>query len=424
MVVKRFLRLLLSITLLLAVAPIGAQEAVSEISDELNEQMDGLVIISEGLRQLDTLESVERAFPTREETIAYLTEVYDRQLPTTEAERAQLFYVALGLLPADLDLREVYLSLLGSQVAGFYDTDTKIMNVVPIGSDTPGESLSFSEQIIFVHEYVHALQDQHFGLDAIIDSAIEGGDLDTTLAISALFEGDATAVMNLYVQEVAARNPLAAFQLLAESIQAGNLTLPPGIPPALVRELLFPYEQGMSFVQAVYLEADSWDAVNAAYANPPTTTEQVMHPEKYIEGEGAIPVDAPNLSDTLPDWSLMWDIRLGEYYLREHLYTQLTLREASTAAAGWGGDRFQIAQSADGGVAWSLDLVWDTPDDADEFVAAYEAVNEERFGSAADADGCWSDEIAVVCMTFAEDGTITILNAPFADVMESLAAAR
>ncbi|MCA9906842.1 MAG: hypothetical protein KC547_23465, partial [Anaerolineae bacterium] len=63
----------------------------------------------------------------------------------------------------------MFIEVLGSQVAGFYDTETGVMNVIPVIGDDPGEGLSLTEQIIYVHEYTHALQDQHFTLDSLID---------------------------------------------------------------------------------------------------------------------------------------------------------------------------------------------------------------------------------------------------------------
>lgn len=419
--------LILSLIILAVVMPLQAQEAVDEtdISTQLNAQMDGLVRATEILRGLSTLNPVERAFPTRAETIDYLNDLYDSELPPEEMARSEAFYIALGLLPEDIDLREVYLTLLGSQIAGFYDTDTKVMNVIPTGTEEVIESLSLMEQIIFVHEYTHALQDQAFNLDALLDAMGETDQPDASLALTSLVEGDASAVMTLYMQEVASRNPAAALQLLGESLSAGNLTMPPGTPSILTRELMFPYEQGMVFVQAIARAGDNWNSIDEAYLNPPTTTEQIIHPEKYIAGEGAIEVTAPAITDALSDeWSLLWDVTLGEYYLREHLYTRLSWADASSAAAGWGGDQLQLVEHADGSLAWTLDLAWDTPEDADEFVTAYEEAMITRFGSGADQEGCWADDQRAVCLTITEDGLVTVYNAPTLDLIAEIAAIR
>jgi hypothetical protein len=399
----------------------AAQAQEQTISPALNEQLDALVTITERLRGLETLEPVTRNFPTREETIDYLTEVYNRDLPADELERARLLYVALDLLPPDVDLREVYLQLLGSQVAGFYDPDTKTMNVIPTIGEDVGDSLSLTEQIVFIHEYTHALQDQHFGLGMLDDEVLQASP-DLSLAVLALVEGDATATMEVYSQEVALRNPAAAFELLAEGALAGNLFLPEGIPPVLARELLFPYEDGLSFVLALY-DDGGWDRINAAYENLPQTSEQVMHPEKYLSGEvgqDVEPVDL-NLGE---NWQEVWNVALGEFYLREHLRAQLSSFEAGQGAAGWGGDRFQLyVDSETNDLLWTLRIAWDTPEDATEFADLYAERGESQFGSPAQ-DGCWSGESASLCFIEVA-GDSLIVSAPSLELaQETLTAAR
>ncbi|MCA9906843.1 MAG: hypothetical protein KC547_23470, partial [Anaerolineae bacterium] len=187
-----------------------------------------------------------------------------------------------------------------------------------------------------------------------------------------LVEGDASLAMNFYTQQVAAANPLAALAILAEGVQAGNL-LPPGdIPQPLLRELIFPYDTGLNFAMALFSEGHGWDLINQAFDNPPTTSEQIMHPDKYLAGEGAMPVDLSPVDAVLgADWELVWDTALGEFYLAEHLRSQLDRREALAATDGWGGDHIQVFVDDTDRVAWVLKLIWDTPQDAAEFAQAY-----------------------------------------------------
>ncbi len=410
-------RLIVIFALLLIGQSIAAQEGT--ISPALSEQLDTLVTITERLRGLETTVPVERDFPTRQETIDYLTEIYGRDLPDADLEQARRLYVALDLLPADLDLREVYLNLLGSQVAGFYDSDTRIMNVIPTVGDDVGSELSLTEQMVFIHEYTHALQDQHFGLGILEDEAIQSMP-DRSLAALALIEGDASATMQAYSQQVIMRNPGAAFQLLAEGAIAGNLLLPEDIPSVLLRELMFPYETGLSFVLALYNDG-GWEAINAAYDSLPQTSEQVIHPEKYLAGESGITVAGIDL--TLDDnWQQVWDISLGEFYLSEHLRTQLPGTQARRAAAGWGGDRFQVyVDPATNALIWSLDLGWDTPDDQAEFAEVYAQFGDEKFGSAAE-DACWSGDAMALCFVDDASGS-RIVAAPTLDMAAALLAA-
>lgn len=406
-----------AVMLLLGAGAISAQD---DIDPQLETQMVGLEAITQTLRGLEALEPVERVFPSRAETIDYLRDLYERELTIDEAERWRDFYVALGLLPPDIDLRQVFLDLLGSQVAGFYDTDTKTMNVLPTVGDDPGTSLSLSEQIIYVHEFTHALQDQYFALDSLLETANAEINPDQSLAVTSLVEGDASAVMTLYTQEVSRRNPLAALGMLAEGLQAGNLFLPPGIPNILVRELMFPYEQGMNFVVALY-EHGGWEAINAAYDNPPTTSEQIFHPEKYISGEGALHVEMVDFSAALGEgWTEVLNTTVGEFYLREMLRTELADSRARRAAAGWGGDNLRLYRGG-ADLAWGLLIVWDSADEAAEFVDLHAAYADDRFGTEA-IDGCWTDADSALCVSGAGDETL-IVSAPTLETAQAIAAA-
>lgn len=409
------------IVLMAALASAAHTQPETSLPPELNAQMDRLVSLTETLRGLPTRTPVSRAFPTREETIAFLTDLYQVELPDDEADRQLRLYVALGLLPRDLDLRAVYLELLGQQVAGFYDTTTQVMNVIPLRGATIGATLSLLEETIFVHEYTHALQDQHFGLNALIDE-VDGQSLDATLARLSLVEGDATAVMQVYLQEVIQRNPMAAFALLAEGTQVGALALPPGIPDILTAELLFPYDAGLNFVVTLF-ETGGWDAVNAAYANPPTTTEQILQPRKYLIGEGALPVTLPDYLPVLgPDWTPRWDTALGQFYIREFLAAHLPDSRAAAAAQGWGGDRFVLySRGADS--AWALRLRWDMLSDQTEFTAALMDYLQVRFGSPS-APGCWSSVEETMCVDGNEAIGTLIVGAPDRALAQALIALR
>ncbi len=387
-----------------------SQPAATPISPSLAAQMANLEAVTAALRDLPIKQTVEHRFPTRQQTIDYLRETYARELPPEQIERTKDFYVALGLLSPDIDLSEVYLNLLGSQVAGFYDSDTETMNVIPTVGDDPGTTLSFTEQVIYVHEFTHALQDQYFGLSALMDNPDMQNSPDRSLALTSLVEGDATAIMTVYEQNVTMRNPLAALGMLVEGLQAGNLLLPADVPSILTTELLLPYEEGLNFVVAVF-KSGGWDGVNAAYGNPPTTSEQILHPDKYIAGEGAQDVALDDASAVLGDgWVNQWDTTAGEFYLREQLKTELPKTEARDAVAGWGGDHFRIYVDASGDLAYALALAWDTPADQAEYEDAYRAYATARFGVEADANGCWQTDASTTCLV-SGDGT-QIVSAP------------
>jgi hypothetical protein len=390
-----------------------------EIDPQLQAQMDEMEAWTEAQRGLTLETPITRQFPTREEVQAYITDVYETQLSPELARQSLVFYAAVGMLPVETDLIEMFINVMGSQIAGFYDPETREMNVIPLGDDETGDRLSLLERTIYVHEYTHALQDEAFDLDNFVGTDELMAHPDRAVAALSLVEGDATLVMTVYLQAVVAENPFAALSVLTESLTAAPL--PEGIPDSLLRELMFPYEAGMSFVGALYAEG-GWEAVDAAFDSPPTTTEQILYPEKYFDGEAAQVVEVSPVGDILGDeWELLWDTSLGEFYLTEHLRSRLEADTARTAAAGWGGDAFQVYATPDNEIAWLLIPVWDSEADWQEFVDAY-----RQFAAAfAGEDGatwlgdnieCYENADGALCM---ESDALFIAYAP---TMEQAAA--
>jgi hypothetical protein len=122
--------------------------------------------------------------------------------------------------------------------------------------------------------------------------------------------------------------------------------------------------------------------VDAVYAHPPQSTEQILHPERYPSDTPQV-VALPPLTDTLGSgWQLVDEDVLGEFTLRAYLDVYLTQRQAAQAAAGWGGDRYAVYQdTGTGQVLLVLLLTWDNGAEEVEFVAAYQKYAQRRLGN-------------------------------------------
>jgi hypothetical protein len=269
---------------------------------------------------------------------------------------------ALGLLPAGASLGDLYVELLGSQVAGFYDPAAKEIFVVS-GSAKVGAT----EKATFAHEFTHALQDQHFGLEEIDVDAVGRG--DRSLGRLALVEGDATLLMTLFVSRYLTPTELQELLRVDPATQAQLDSM-----PAILREtLLFPYLQGLIFVNGIWMRG-GWEAVDKAYGRLPDSTEQILHPAKYDAGEQPVdvPLDGAALAAGMgAGWRETPADTLGEFQLSVWLRENgVEAPAAGNAAAGWGGDRYVYLRGPNGAYALALLTAWDSQPDADEFLAA------------------------------------------------------
>jgi hypothetical protein len=266
---------------------------------------------------------------------------------------------AMGLLTRSQNIRELTESLYSNQVLGFYDFDAKRMVVVT------DAGLTAEAKITYAHEFTHAMQDAAFDTGATHDA--DAQEDDGALARLALEEGDASVAM--------LRWAFAGHLSPDELAEIGSTPLPDmsGIPDWMVDQLTFPYESGAGFVSQLFARG-GWELVNAAYGHPPASTEQVLHIEKYLGGEVPIAVKADALAGRLgAGWRDVESTTIGEamvgIWLQQLGVSEL---EATTAAAGWGGDRLSVASGPHGTWAMAWQLTWDSPRDATQFVAAHE----------------------------------------------------
>jgi len=294
---------------------------------------------------------------TRAELADALAEIFDRDFPPDERDAENATLRALGLLTAQQDIAELTERLYADQVLGYYDFDDPRMVVVT------DAGLTAAARITYAHEYTHALQDAAFDTGAAHDQL--NGEDDAEMARVALEEGDASTAMVLW-----AIGHLTADELL--DIQQTPIPDTSGVPAWMVRQLEFPYVAGAEFVGQLYASG-GWDAVNAAYADPPASTEQVLHPDAYIDGEEPIAVESPNVVAALgAGWSIARETTLGEAMIAIWLEgIGLSPADAELASEGWGGDRVVVATGPDGALALALRIAWDAPIEAAEFADAY-----------------------------------------------------
>lgn len=380
------LKRLLIVVIVLTLVPGGVTSCRCKpsITDVLN-GISAWVVETRGLAQLS---EVEPQFITSSELRARLLEDFDEDYPEEEAAIDQEVLVLLDLMEEGQDLRTILLDLYSEQVIGLYDPETKELYVI---SDQEG--LSISEKVTFAHEYTHALQDQHFDLEALKEQTED--DSEFSAAVTALIEGDAVLTEAFYFWNVLSDSEREAYFQEFEGVSTEKFEAAPRI---IQEHLLFPYVAGPEFVASLYLRG-GWEAINDAFSDPPKSTEQIIHPEKYYLEERDNPqeVTMPDLKSALGDgWSQLNSDVIGELDLRIYLETFvdpiLYPDVATTAAAGWGGDRYVFLKDGEGRKLLVLYSTWDSDEDAQEFFDAYITFVENK------SEGTWTllpDEVGI-----------------------------
>ena len=231
----------------------------------------------------------------------------------------------LGMLEPDESLSDVATDVT-ADAAAYYDPAKEELFL--LGDAVPaGPALA---EFVLAHELNHALEDQAFGLPRSSASSD-----DRVLAETALVEGSATALMTEYAAE-----HIAVADLLDESSALESTAT--DLPDIALAQVTFAYTGGQRFVNELRASANGgWDLIDFAYQRRlPATTEQILHPEKYLDDEGALPV--PAIPDPGPDWKEADDGTVGEFFTREILRQDADEIGADAAAAGWGGDSYRL----------------------------------------------------------------------------------
>jgi hypothetical protein len=311
---------------------------------------------------------VPLAFIGRAELASYLKELIDAEYPTGRARSDERLLQAFDLLPRGTDLRALRGRLLEENVAGFYDERPDRRRLYAVSED---RSFTPMNQIVLAHELRHALQDQYRDLYAYLGDDVTDFD-DRRVAWMSLLEGDATLVMERFVKQRLGLPGIEGAEggaMDSAGLGAPGLFDLPDAPPVVRDHLIQPYMAGLALCRAVWARGGA-SALRDAWASPPESTEQVLHPERFFAREAPRRV-APRLSPPAGAWQLA-EGTLGELLLRSLLEPG-----AESAAEGWGGDGWRLYDVRSRTLLlWRSE--WDSPADAREFQTALRARFERR----------------------------------------------
>jgi hypothetical protein len=289
---------------------------------------------------------------------------------------------AFGLIPKGFPLESFMEDVLTDQIAGLYDPKAKefyIADWIPVDE----------QKEVMAHELTHALEDQSFHIDPWIKAARPNDDAE--LARDSVSEGSAMAAMLDYAlqDEHLTVRALPDVSGLIQASAVGEMDKDPKLSkaPVYIRDsLIFPYLAGVTFTQQFLKAHDGWQDLHLVFEHPPVSTQQIMHPEKYLANVQPVATKLPEWKGLVPgDWKMLEENVMGEFGVEEILKQYLGEDAAKLTSPGWAGDRYVVFEDAkDKTLPLVFLLDMDNEDDAARFLGQYSSALEMKYQNRTD----------------------------------------
>jgi hypothetical protein len=355
-------------------APSAAKEEPTAGGASVCAQVPGITAELTVISGMKLMHPVPCAYITKDQINQFLNKRV-KEVSSPDEERAEeLTLKKFGLVPQDFNLAKNEVDLLTEQAAAFYDYNRKKLFITESTSTD-------SQEPVLAHELSHALADQNFNLARYIKQGRKSDDGST--ARLAVMEGQATWMMSEYLARKAGGSlldsPQAAAAMASMSDEgSGQYPVFDNEPLYLKSTLVFPYTHGMLFQNAV-IQRDHKEGFGEVFRHPPTSTQQIMHPDKYFAGTQ--PTD-PKIPDPhLPrGYKGLVGGTLGEL---EHtiLLEQYTSKDrAAELAPHWRGCAFELYENKKAArVVLLYATEWDSEESARQYFAAYREIMSKKW---------------------------------------------
>jgi len=353
--------------------PASAQPKVNSsefaaTADEVLQQVSEIT----GLKQLTP---VKKTLRSRDEIRAYVLREMDEEKNPAERYAEARSAEAFGLIPKGFALDDFMVDLLTEQIAGLYDPKARefyIADWIPIDD----------QRMVMAHELTHALQDQHFQIEAWVKAARPNDDAE--LARESVLEGSAMAAMIDYLLKGTGHS-VEDLPAIDPSLFTGDMSKSPKLqeaPQFLKDSMIFPYFGGLTFSTAI-LKPSGWNGLSAVFAKPPVSTQQIMHPDVYKSGRVPTEVTIPSFQKLVgADWTKIDENVMGEFGWMEILKQFLGEKTAKPLAAAWDGDRYALyEQKQTKRLILIARLHLDSDEHTAKFFGLYSGALEKKYGA-------------------------------------------
>ncbi len=375
----------------------SADESQQKISpkaaEELFRSVDEILKFASKDTSLPIQNEVKRRLVSRDEVVAFIRKHMAEDEDAQRLRRSELVLKKFGLLPRDFDLQTFLVALLREQVAGYYDPETKTVNLLDwIDPD--------QQKPVLAHELTHALQDQSFGLEKYMKAG--AADLSTSkkepttkdiesdeesAAHQAVVEGQAMVVLIDYELAPVGQSVVDAPQIVealkvgmqmgtADSIEFRNA-------PLYIKEALtFPYRYGLDFEMELLTKMGKDRAYAGVFRNPPRTTREIMEPHVYLSGEKLAPMPLPDFKKDFKNYEKFDVGAIGEFDAAILIERYQGEQVSKRLYPHWRGGYYYAARPrGDSSVPLGLLYVsrWSSAQKASEFAWVYAKGLEKRY---------------------------------------------
>jgi hypothetical protein len=430
---------------LVALQSLATSGAHAQTSDSLCARVDSIQIELEAIRGLQFKHPVPCRLQSVADFESYLDKMLQQQIPDRLIKNYGKIVKKLGLYrgPEIEDYRDMAKMVMQSQAAAYYDPESKTFYLLM--QELPQSMLAS----VYAHELYHGLQDQYFDLQKYALGQVGTLNDDQLLARQAVVEGEATYIMTLWtMKKMFGALPQPAVLDMSIPMQAnldvGTILqmLKSGsvpqvatgdmekavaamdkIPPFLLETLIGAYLKGMAFVHEI--QKSGWEKVQQLYTKPPQSSEQILHPQKWLENESPQLLKWASF-DSEPifkDWELLEANTVGELQWRIIFAEHNMAEKGKTAAAGWNGDAFAVLRNRDSGKLLLLVYsCWDAAAEAQEFKTAYEELLNVKYEAEPEPTDIRLIDSDVLIIEGASEGDLAALRAFLAKTERSPAA--
>lgn len=376
------------------------QKISPEAAEELFRSIDELLKFSSKDTALPIRHPVQKRLVSRDEVVAFIQKHMMEDKDAQRLERSELILKKWGLLPRDFELQPFLLKLLREQVEGYYDPQTKTVNMLDWVEPE-------QQKPVMAHELTHALQDQSFDLEKFM----KAGDVDLGTmkndptpedllndeagsAHQAIVEGQAMVVSIDYelapMHQSIAESPEIVQALKATMMQGTADSVEFRSAPLYIKEALtFPYRYGLDFESELLTRFGKEKAFAAVFQKPPRTTREIMEPTAYLSNEKLEAMVLPEFKKDFKDYEKFDVGAVGEFDVAILIEQYQGNEVAKRLYPEWrGGYYYAVRPKTDPKAPLGLLYVsrWTNPERAAEFAWVYAKGLKQRYQRLSEAE--------------------------------------